>query len=406
MQPRETLAAISRSATRGLGAFRASLASPERSPRMAVVLGRLLGLAFLVCFATGLYSHFLQDPLPWMVFPTRPVQLYQWTQGLHITAGIVCFPLILGKLHVVYPALFQTPPVRSFPHLLERASIALFVASSLVQIVIGFINTVQWYQLFPFPFRQTHYALSFVVIGSLAVHIGVKLPVILQHWRKRPTARPSEANGVTGRVHRWMDGSGTTTRRAFLGTVGAGSAVVVLTTAGQSFAPLQALNLFAPRDPRVGPQGLPINRTAEEAEVVQLAESAGWTLSVVAGTRRIVLDRDALRALDQRTVDLPIACVEGWSRMATWTGVRLSDLLDLVEAPTDARIRAVSLETNSSYGVSEIGPEFARDELTLVALELNGDELDIDHGYPARIISPGRPGVLQTKWLSRLEVIA
>ena len=139
---------------------------------------------------------------------------------------------------------------------------------------------------------------------------------------------------------------------------------------------------------------------------MQLAQSAGWTLSVVAGARRIVLDREALRELEQRTVDLPIACVEGWSRMATWTGVRLSDLLDLVEAPADARIRAVSLETNSSYGVSEIGPEFARDELTLVALELNGDELDIDHGYPARIISPGRPGVLQTKWLSRLEVIA
>ena len=50
-------------------------------------------------------------------------------------------------------------------------------------------------------------------------------------------------------------------------------------------------------------------------------------------------------------------------------------------------------------------PEFARDPLTLVALELNGEELDIDHGYPARIIAPGRPGVLQTKWLSKIEVI-
>jgi len=401
MTPRDAIAVAGRTMT----AYRAALAAPERTARMAVVLGRLLGLAFLVCMGTGLYSHFLQDPLPWMVFPTRPVQLYQWTQGLHITAGIICFPLILGKLHVVYPQLFQTPPVRSFPHFLERASIALFVASSLVQITIGFINTVQWYQLFAFPFRQTHYALSFVVIGSLAVHIGVKLPVILRHWRKQPRKPVAATSGVTGRVHRWMDGSGTTSRRAFLATVGAGSAVVALTTAGQSFAPLQPLNLFAPRDPRVGPQGLPVNRTAEDAEVVQLARSAGWTLSVVAGARRIVLDREALRELEQRTVDLPIACVEGWSRMATWTGVRLSDLLDLVEAPADARIRAVSLETNSSYGVSEIGPEFARDELTLVALELNGDELDIDHGYPARIISPGRPGVLQTKWLSRLEVI-
>lgn len=401
MTPREAVAAVER----GMTAYRTRLASPVRTPRMAVVLGRLLGLAFLVCFATGLYSHFLQDPLPWMVFPTRPAQLYQWTQGLHITAGILCLPLILGKLHVVYPQLFQTPAVRSFPHLLERASIALLVASSLVQIVIGFINTVQWYQLFPFPFRQTHYALSFVVIGSLAVHIGVKLPVILRHWRSRPR-EATTASGATGRLHRWMDGSPTATRRAFLGTVAAGSAAVVLTTGGQSFAPLQPLNLFAPRDPRIGPQGLPINRTAEDAGVVQLARSAGWTLSIVDGDRRTVLDADALRGLEQVTVDLPIACVEGWSRMATWSGVRVRDLLDLVGAAQDVAVRAVSLETKGAYGVSEIGPEFVRDPLTLVALQLNGEPLDIDHGYPARIISPARPGVLQTKWLSRLEVIA
>ena len=147
-----------------LNALRGSLASPSRNPRMAVVVGRLLALAFLLCFGTGIYSHFLQDPLPWMVFTTRPFWLYQVTQGIHITAGILCFPLLFAKLYIVYPELFQTPPVRSLPHLLERASIALFVASSLVQIVIGLLNTYQWYALFPFPFRQTHYALSFVII--------------------------------------------------------------------------------------------------------------------------------------------------------------------------------------------------------------------------------------------------
>ena len=41
--------------------------------------------------------------------------------------------------------------------------------------------------------------------------------------------------------------------------------------------------------------------------------------------------------------------------------------------------------------------------MTLVALQLNGSPLDIDHGYPARLIAPNRPGVLQTKWLIRIE---
>ena len=79
---------------------------------MAVVIGRLLAIAFLLCFGTGLYSHFLQEPEPWMRFSTVPAQLYQVTQGIHITAGIACFPLILGKLYTIYPQLFQTPPGR------------------------------------------------------------------------------------------------------------------------------------------------------------------------------------------------------------------------------------------------------------------------------------------------------
>ena len=54
-----------------------SLRSPVRTKRMAVVLGRVLALAFVVCFITGLYSHLLQDPLPGMRFPTEPV----WTMA-------------------------------------------------------------------------------------------------------------------------------------------------------------------------------------------------------------------------------------------------------------------------------------------------------------------------------------
>ena len=43
-----------------------------------------------------------------------------------------------------------------------------------------------------------------------------------------------------------------------------------------------------------------------------------------------------LAAMTQRTHELPIACVEGWSASGEWTGVRLSELLDLVGAPADA----------------------------------------------------------------------
>ncbi|MBT2501577.1 cytochrome b/b6 domain-containing protein, partial [Curtobacterium sp. ISL-83] len=218
------------------------MASPNRNARSAVVLGRLLGLAFVVCFGTGLYSYFLQQPLPGMRFATRPAQLYQFTQGLHITAGIAIIPLLLAKLNVVMPALVQTPPVRGVVHLLERLSIAVFVAAAIVQVVTGLLNTYQWYP-WPFPFKQVHNALAYVLIGSLALHIGVKLRVISRYWRARdsydehgrfvadPTvgsellppgqeaplaavpsadAVPVAASyprGLTGRVLRWVDGA-------------------------------------------------------------------------------------------------------------------------------------------------------------------------------------------------------
>ncbi|WP_231371194.1 hypothetical protein [Cryocola sp. 340MFSha3.1] len=165
---------------------RGVLAAPARSARTTVVIGRLLATAFLVCFLTGLYSHLLQEPLPGMRFPTWP-GVYAFTQGLHVSVGIAIFPLLLGKLWTVYPRLFLWPPARSARELLERASIALLVSSALLEPAIGLVNTYQWYP-WPFPFRQTHYALAWVIVGSLAIHIGVKLPTIVRFWRRRSTA--------------------------------------------------------------------------------------------------------------------------------------------------------------------------------------------------------------------------
>ncbi len=195
-------------------------------------------------------------------------------------------------------------------------------------------------------------------------------------------------------------------RRGLLVAVTAAAGSLMVLTAGQSFRLFDPFNAFAPRKQGVGAQGLPVNRTAAAAGVVESAADPQWTLAVVNGGARRVFTRAQLAALPQQDVVLPIACVEGWSQDAPWRGPRLSDLLDLVGAPSDARLRISSLQQRGSFGVTEMQPEFARDPLTLVALQLYGEVLDLDHGYPARIIAPGRPGVLQTKWLREIEVLA
>ena len=48
---------------------------------------------------------------------------------------------------------------------------------------------------------------------------------------------------------------------------------------------------------------------------------------------------------------------------------------------------------------------FARDPLTLLALRAQRQALDLDHGFPCRLIAPNRPGVFQTKWIGRIEVV-
>lgn len=366
--------------------------APVKSPRTAVVVGRLLAAAFLVCFATGLFSHVLQDPASWVVLPTRPAELYRFTQGTHVISGIAAVPLLLAKLWTVFPNLFTWPPVRSFPNLLERMSIAVLVGASLVEVTIGLLNIVQWYP-FPFSFRSTHFALAWIVIGSLAIHVGVKLPVIARVWR-RPADDDPDAAG------RFIS------RRAFVGGVSAATASAVLLTAGQSVDALAPINVFAPRRMGVGPQGLPVNRTAAQAGVTETAVAPGWSLELVtpAGSRAFTLDE--LRRMPQADVVLPIACVEGWSQSAAWRGVRLVDLLAEVGAEPTSPLVFTSLQARGSFARTEMPPEYARDPLTLIALELNGSTLHLDHGFPARVIAPGRPGVMQTKWLRSIEVTA
>jgi DMSO/TMAO reductase YedYZ molybdopterin-dependent catalytic subunit len=127
-------------------------------------------------------------------------------------------------------------------------------------------------------------------------------------------------------------------------------------------------------------------------------------LEVVGPTGTVKLSLEDLAAMKQTTAILPIACVEGWSSSASWTGVPLRDLVKMVGGDSGSQVTAISLQQFSRYASSVVDPPHARDPHTLIALRVRGEPLHIDHGYPARLIAPNRPGVLQTKWLSRLVV--
>ena len=362
--------------------------------RVAAVLGAALGLAFITCFLTGLYSHFAQHPLDlgFLSMPASPAWLYRFTQGLHVAAGIAAIPLLLAKLWTIYPLLFVMPPVRSPAHLVERIALIPLVAGGLFQLFTGLANTAHWY-VWSFSFPVVHYWTAWLVIGGLIAHIGAK-------W-----ATTRRALGSEGRSRPEPAGDGLS-RRAFFGSVAAAVGAVTVLTVGQTFRPLRRLSLLAPRDPAVGPQGLPINKTAAGARVTTIARDPRYALVVngrVATPLRLTLAE--LQALPQHTASLPIACVEGWSAGATWTGVRIRDLLAMAGAAADAEVIVHSLQPGGSYRFSRLNVPHASHGDTLLALRVRGEELHIDHGFPARLIAPNRPGVQQTKWVGRLEVV-
>ncbi|WP_211249334.1 molybdopterin-dependent oxidoreductase [Nocardioides aequoreus] len=370
-----------------------SFTSPLRHERLTARVGSWLGVCFTICFATGLVSHWYYLDLP-VVPPTRPVQGYRVTQGLHVLTGIAAIPLLLVKLWSVYPRLFAAVPWRDaralVGHGLERLSVLVLVAASIFQLVVGLANAAQWYP-WAFGFRAAHYAGAWVAIGALLVHVAVKLPVIRRAYAAPLDDERSDAPDRDGPRRR------TVLRAALLA-----SAVAVVANAGQTVPWLRRVSVLAVRTGE-GPQGIPINRSALAAGVTDTATDAGWRLTLVGPDGEESLTREDLLGLEQHTHELPIACVEGWSASGEWSGVRLADLLDRVGLPADADVLLTSLQTRGAFGSSRLPASFARDDLTLLALRLGGEDLDLDHGYPCRLIAPNRPGVMQTKWLTRVE---
>ena len=374
--------------------------SPLRDERLAAWLGGTLGVLFTVCFATGLYSHLQQHPLSWLPVSARPAGLFRFTQGLHVASGIASLPVLLAKLWVVWPRFVSFPPARRVADAVERLGILALVTGGIFMVFSGVANIAQWYP-WRFSFTASHYWTAWVTMGAIVAHLAAKAPITRRALR-RPKNRPalSEADPSLGTspeaAHEGLD------RRSFLATVAAASGVLTLVTVGQTLPGFRRLALLAPRDPAARP----INRSARNAGVVEAATSADYRLRVEGRVATpLTLTLADLRALPSHSAELPIACVEGWSFSARWTGVRLRDLLAMAGAAHGAEVDIESLEQNSPYRVSFVNHRQAADRDTLLATHLDGEPLSDDHGFPLRLIGPNRPGVNQTKWVTKVVVL-
>ena len=390
--------------------------SPLRGPWLTSALGSVLLVLVSIVVVTGFLSHVAYEPdlrgnaivpagadLPLLFsWPTAPTYLYAVTQGLHVNVGIAAVPLLLAKLWSVIPRLFAFPPVASPAQALERLAIALLVSSAVFEFVTGIMNAQYWYA-FRFNFVVAHYYGAVVFTAALALHVALKTPVVLRAYRRNGWLRPLRESPPEpeGSLVAVRPAPPTISRRGLFGFVGGASALLLVANVGETIGgPLRSLAFLAPRR-----EDFPVNRTARRAEITPAMVGAAYRLRLTGGPAEVALSRDDLLALPQHTARLPIACVEGWTTTQEWTGVRLSELaaaagLD-AGAVDDAYVR--SLQPRGVLSKASLNGAQVRDPDSLLALKVNGADLPLDHGFPARIIVPALPGVHNTKWVASID---
>ena len=401
--------------------------SPLRGPWLTSILGAVLLAALPLVVVTGLLDYVAYSPqfgqaqpgnvgwlhLPYFDWPTRPSWLFRLTQGLHVCLGLVLVPVVLAKLWSVLPKLFVWPPARSLAQVLERLSLACLVGGVLFEIATGVLN-IQYDYLFGFNFYTAHYYGAWVFIAGFVVHVALKLPTVVRSLRSRSLRRelrtpldntlpePIDPHGLVA----VEPAKPTISRRGFLATVATGSGLIAVLSVGQTIGgPVRSLAILLPhgRSYGHGPNDFQVNKTASAVGIRPGAVSPSWRLSLTApGHQAVRLSRHDLLAMAQHTATLPIACVEGWSTVQTWTGVRLADLARLAGLAAPASVHVESLQRGGSFGTATLQANQILDEDSLLALKVNGTDLSLDHGYPARIIVPALPGVHNTKWVSTI----
>jgi sulfane dehydrogenase subunit SoxC len=162
---------------------------------------------------------------------------------------------------------------------------------------------------------------------------------------------------------------------------------------------------------------------------IPAVDPAGWRLTVDGAVdHRLELDLTALRRHPRRTVAVTLECAgNGRARLqprpvsqpwlseavgtAEWTGTPLAGVL------AEAGIRPEAVEvvfTGADHGVERgVEQDYERSlplaealgEDVLLAYEMNGTALPVQHGYPLRLIIPGWYGMAHVKWLSRIRLL-
>jgi len=132
---------------------------------------------------------------------------------------------------------------------------------------------------------------------------------------------------------------------------------------------------------------------------------AGWSLKVGGMVARPgVFTLAQLKAMPRTDMRVRHHCVEGWSAVAAWHGLRLSELARA--AGIDSRVRYVEFRSFDANYWSSWDLGSALHPQTLLAYGMNGHDLHPDHGAPVRVYSAVKLGYKNVKYLTEVNFLS
>jgi len=162
----------------------------------------------------------------------------------------------------------------------------------------------------------------------------------------------------------------------------------------------RSVDVAPARAPLAG-RAFPMYYISSTVPVWDPAVRGAWTLEVSGAVRRpLRLSLDDLAKMPSVTQRVDHFCVEGWTAVAEWRGVRVSELARLAGlAPEAGYVDFQSFDDgyHESWDLAS-----AMHPQTLIAYAMDGRWLGPAHGAPARVHSPVKLGYKNTKYLTKV----
>jgi DMSO/TMAO reductase YedYZ molybdopterin-dependent catalytic subunit len=142
---------------------------------------------------------------------------------------------------------------------------------------------------------------------------------------------------------------------------------------------------------------------------------AGWTLTLDGLASGLSISLDIRKLLNRFPVHEQITrlvCVEGWSAIAWWVGLKFDDVLRAFPPISQAKWARVESSVNLDASgnpdpyFASIDLATARHPQTLLATHVNGQPLTVEHGAPLRLLVPVKLGLKNVKAITRITYSA